>query len=208
MLTVEKLTEVFGPHVEKVWINRDYKELQDLVDERNEDAILLENAETKLIKTVNKVAIKKGKKDVPENYDKSITTLYIKDKKRPHNRLGYPVINLVFGKKVKSPILFANFRLIVLTGPERSLHASILKSPRNKTTLQVTKRLAQLSSRSRLSQQPIALRKSTFPRRSTSLSNLKERLHHNPLKSFGLICVSHTLNVLLGLQGPLVSLPS
>ena len=100
MLTVEKLTEVFGPHVERVWINRNYKKLQKLVDKRNKDSITLENSETKLIKKCNKIAIKKGKKDVPEGYDKTISTLYLPDKKRPHHRLGYPVVNLLFGKKV------------------------------------------------------------------------------------------------------------
>ena len=100
MLSVAKLTEIFGPHVEKVWINRDHKKLQKLVEERNKDAIILEGAETKLIKTVNKIAIKKGRKEVPADYDKNISTLYIEDKKRPHHKLGKPVINLLFGKKV------------------------------------------------------------------------------------------------------------
>ena len=98
--TIEKLTEIFGPQVERVWINRDHKALGKLVEERNKDTIILENAETKLIKTCNKIAMKKGRKDIPEGYDKPISTLYIKDKKRPHHRLGYPVINLLFGKKV------------------------------------------------------------------------------------------------------------
>ena len=100
MCSVEKLKEIFGPQVERVWTNRDHKVLGKLVEERNKDTIILENAETKLIKTCNKIAIKKGRKEVPEGYDKPISTLYIKDKKRPHHRLGYPVINLIFGKKV------------------------------------------------------------------------------------------------------------
>lgn len=101
MLSVEKLTEVFGPHVEKVWINRNHKELAKLVEERNKDANTLEGAETKLIKNVNKLAIKKGRKEVPENYDKNITNLYIEDKKRPHHKIGkIPVVKLLFGKKV------------------------------------------------------------------------------------------------------------
>ena len=100
MCSVEKLKEIFGPQVERVWTNRDHKVLGKLVEERNKDTIILENAETKLIKTCNKIAIKKGRKEVPEGYDKPISTLYIKDKKRPHHRLGYPVINLLFGKKV------------------------------------------------------------------------------------------------------------
>ena len=101
MLSDAKLREIFGPNVETVWINRDYKELKDLVDERNEDAVILEGAETKLIKTCNKVAIKKGRKTPPENSEKNISTLYIPDKKRPHHKLGkIPVLNLLIGKKV------------------------------------------------------------------------------------------------------------
>jgi len=100
ILTESRLKEIFGSQVEKIWINRDYKELADLVDERNKDALLLEGAETKLIKDVNKIAIKKGQKEKPEGYDKNITSLYIEDKKRPHHKLGLPVIKLLFGKKV------------------------------------------------------------------------------------------------------------
>jgi hypothetical protein len=100
ILTESRLKEIFGSQVEKIWINRDYKELADLVDERNKDALLLEGAETKLIKDVNKIAIKKGQKEKPEGYDKNITSLYIEDKKRPHHKLGFPVIKLLFGKKV------------------------------------------------------------------------------------------------------------
>ena len=100
MLTVEKLKEIFGPTVETVWINRDHKELEDLVEERNKDALTLEGAETKLIKTCNKIALKKGRKDVPEG--KNISTAYVEDKKRPHHKLGKPVISLLFGKKVDS----------------------------------------------------------------------------------------------------------
>jgi calcium permeable stress-gated cation channel len=104
LLTEEKLTAMFE-RVEKVWINRNHDDLQDLVDERNKDALLLEGGETSLIKDVNKIATKKGKKDPPENYDKNITSLYIKDKKRPHHKLGKPVIKLLFGKKVHCSII-------------------------------------------------------------------------------------------------------
>jgi len=99
MLSVEKLKETFD-HVEKVWINRDHKELQDLIDERNKDALTLEGAEIKLIKTCNKKAKKEGRKEIPEDHDKNISSYYIQDKKRPHHKLGKPVISLLFGKKV------------------------------------------------------------------------------------------------------------
>jgi hypothetical protein len=101
MLSVEKLTAIFGSQVEKIWINRKYKKLEKLVEERNKDADILEGAENKLITTVNKIALKKGRKEVPENYGKNISTLYIEDKKRPHHKLGKPVIKLLFGKKVR-----------------------------------------------------------------------------------------------------------
>ena len=100
LLTVAKLTELFGSGVEKVSINRDYKELQKLLDESNKNAILLENAETKLIKAVNKIAIKTGRKQVPGNYGKNVSTLYIDDDNRPHHKLGLPVIRSLFGKRV------------------------------------------------------------------------------------------------------------
>lgn len=107
MLSVAKLTEIFGPNVEKVYINRNHKKLQKLVDERNKDANILENSETKLIKKVNKIALKKGRKEVPENHEGTITSLYIPDKKRPHHKLGYPVISMLIGKKVTpSPATF------------------------------------------------------------------------------------------------------
>jgi hypothetical protein len=110
MLNEGKLKEIFGSHVEKVWINRDFGDLQDLVDERNKDALMLEGAETSLIKDVNKIAIKKGRKEKPEGSEKNITSLYIEDKKRPHHKLGKPVIKLLFGKKVR--LLFSHCGLI------------------------------------------------------------------------------------------------
>jgi hypothetical protein len=94
------LTEKFGPGVEKVWINRDHKALGKLVEARNKDSLMLEGGENAIIKKCNKIALKKGRKDPPENFDKNITTLYIPDKKRPHSKLGKPVIKLLFGKKV------------------------------------------------------------------------------------------------------------
>ena len=100
MLSVAKLTEIFGPTVEKVYINRNYKKLQKLVEERNKYANILENSETKIIKKVNKIAFKKGRKEVSENNEGTITSLYIPDQKRPHHKVGYPVISMLIGKKV------------------------------------------------------------------------------------------------------------
>ncbi|TGO11910.1 hypothetical protein BTUL_0098g00110 [Botrytis tulipae] len=49
-----KLRKVFGDSVKHVWIPRETRELQDLVDERNQTAYRLERAETALIKLANK----------------------------------------------------------------------------------------------------------------------------------------------------------
>lgn len=119
MLTESKLKEIFGAHVEKIWINRDFNDLQDLVDERNKDALMLEGAETELIKNVNKLAIKNGRKTREEGDERNITKLYIEDKKRPHHKLGKPVIKLLFGKKVPhtSGNVVNKNRSIQLNGP-------------------------------------------------------------------------------------------
>ena len=98
MLSVAKLTEVFGSNVEKVWLNRNHKALAKMVENRNKDAMILEGAENKLIKKCNKIAAKKGPKEVPEG--ERIWTAYLPEKKRPHHKLGYPVISMLIGKKV------------------------------------------------------------------------------------------------------------
>jgi calcium permeable stress-gated cation channel len=93
--TEDKIKNVF-PGVDTVWINHKHKKLDKMVEEREKLSLKLEGAETKLIKKVNKAA--KVRKDVPEG--KTISSVYLPDKKRPHHRLGYPVINWFFGKKV------------------------------------------------------------------------------------------------------------
>lgn len=102
LLTIAKLTEVFGPSIVQVWINRNYNRLQELVYQRNKYAIILEGAETKLILTANKIAVKKGRQDIPENYNGNISTLYVEERKRPRHKIRYPVISLLFGKKVQT----------------------------------------------------------------------------------------------------------
>jgi len=98
--TVAKLQDVFGPGVAYVWINRDYSKLQDLVDQRNECAIRLEGAETYLIKRVNGVAAKQGRKSVHGHRQTNLSSVYIEDRKRPHHRVGFPVIRALCGEKV------------------------------------------------------------------------------------------------------------
>jgi hypothetical protein len=105
MLSIESLTEFFGPQVEKVWINRNHNDLNKLVEQRDKNANILESAETTMIKKCNKIAIKMGRKEVPEGQVKPMYSLYIPDKKRPTHKLGYPVIKLLFGKKVSPHLL-------------------------------------------------------------------------------------------------------
>jgi hypothetical protein len=100
LLTIPKLRHVFGPGVDHIAINRDNSDLQDLVETRDKCAITLEDALTKLIKAVNKIAIKEGRKAVPAGYERNLSSLYIEDGKRPHHRIGLPVIRALFGKKV------------------------------------------------------------------------------------------------------------
>ncbi|KAK8910066.1 hypothetical protein QC760_001042 [Botrytis cinerea] len=62
-----KLRKVFGDSVKHIWIPRETRELQDLVDERNQTAYRLEKAETALIKLANKErnrALKHGHPDL------------------------------------------------------------------------------------------------------------------------------------------------
>ncbi|TEY42312.1 hypothetical protein BOTCAL_0395g00060 [Botryotinia calthae] len=62
-----KLRKLFGDCVKYVWIPRETRELQDLVDERNQTAYRLEKAETTLIKLANKErnrALKHGHPDL------------------------------------------------------------------------------------------------------------------------------------------------
>jgi len=125
-----KLRKIFGPSVEKVLINSNQRKLQDLVDERNKVALVLEGAESKLIKQVNKIAIKKGIKDVPANYDRNISTLYVEKHKRPRHRVGKLVIKFLLGEKVQKPIEHPTHgRLTQLNGRGLNSPVSIQKLP-------------------------------------------------------------------------------
>ncbi len=87
LLTVDRLTAIFGPAVEHVYINRDFDDLQEMIDERTKNATKLEAGETKLIKQSVKNANKNGIKDVPE--DQPIWKSYLPEKKRPTHRLKF-----------------------------------------------------------------------------------------------------------------------
>ncbi|RPA77248.1 putative DUF221 domain protein [Ascobolus immersus RN42] len=60
-LNESALLRIFD-NVTRIWINRDTKEIEELVEERDETALKLEAAEVKLIKTVDKARRKGGEK--------------------------------------------------------------------------------------------------------------------------------------------------
>jgi hypothetical protein len=105
-----KLRKVFGDEVKHVWITRDTKELDKLVEERDKTAFRLEGAETKLIKLANKERLQAAKKSGDANDEEpvvatadsesgSIAARWLPTKKRPTHRTG--LLGL-FGAKVDS----------------------------------------------------------------------------------------------------------
>ncbi|OBT49950.1 hypothetical protein VE04_09624 [Pseudogymnoascus sp. 24MN13] len=105
-----KLRAAFDDEVKHVWITRDTKELDELVEERDKTAFRLEGAETKLIKLANKERLKAAKKSGSSNDEEpvvatadtesgSIAARWLPSKKRPTHRTG--VLGL-FGPKVDS----------------------------------------------------------------------------------------------------------
>jgi hypothetical protein len=111
-LNEEKMREMLGPSVRRVWLPTNSKELDDLVDERQKVAMKLEGAETKLIKLANKARLKslaKGADSHEENNvglesadgvngaetNGSVAARWLAPKDRPTHRL-----KLLVGKKV------------------------------------------------------------------------------------------------------------
>ncbi|CAK7222553.1 phosphate metabolism protein 7 [Sporothrix bragantina] len=107
-----RVRKVFGAGVRNVWINRETKDLDDHVKDRDKAAYRLEKAEVKLIKAANKQrekALKKGNAgpDVKENAaapvadaeSGSLAARWLPRKKRPTHRTG--LLGLI-GKKVDS----------------------------------------------------------------------------------------------------------
>ncbi|KAJ8127232.1 hypothetical protein O1611_g6404 [Lasiodiplodia mahajangana] len=100
-----RLRKVFGDSVKNIWIAGDTKELDDLVKERDKEAMRLEKAEVQLLKLANEArlkAIKKGAADerveAPIDAEPgSLAARWVPPKKRPTHRLGF--LGLV-GKKV------------------------------------------------------------------------------------------------------------
>lgn len=99
-----RLRRMLGPAVKRVWFASNVKELEDLVEQRDNAAMKLEGAETNLIKTANGNRLKAEKKGGRSNSDEaamagaesgSVAARYVDAKKRPTHRLK-PLI----GKKV------------------------------------------------------------------------------------------------------------
>lgn len=97
-LNEAKLRDVLGPQVVRIWIPTDTKELEDLVNGREKNAMKLEGAETKLIRLANEARLKMIKKggdpardenngDV-EGESGSIAARWITPKDRPTHRIG------------------------------------------------------------------------------------------------------------------------
>ncbi|PMD62966.1 DUF221-domain-containing protein [Hyaloscypha bicolor E] len=104
-----KLRKVFGDSVRRVWITGDTTKVDELVEERDKTALILESAEVKLIKLANEQrlkAIKKGggnseAEPVEEGDAESgaLAARWIPEKKRPTHKLGKFGL---YGKKVDS----------------------------------------------------------------------------------------------------------
>lgn len=101
-----KLLELFGTTMRRSWLATDCKELTKLIEERDKDALKLENAEIKLSRTAVKAKIKWDKKNEKQKKPSSTDvdteaaipgSQWLTKKDRPTHRLGkIPLI----GKKV------------------------------------------------------------------------------------------------------------
>ncbi|CAG8981929.1 hypothetical protein HYALB_00013820 [Hymenoscyphus albidus] len=94
-MSKDKLQELFGTSLHRIWLSTDCKDLEDLVEEQDKVALKLENAEIKLCKAANKRRLKwekKGdkRKDGPADDAElaSPGSRYQKQKDRPTHRLG------------------------------------------------------------------------------------------------------------------------
>ena len=98
-----KIKATLGPSVRRIWFAQDVNELEDKVDERDQAAMKLEAAETKLIQTANGSRLKAEKKgEAPladqgrlEGGQGSLAARYIDPKDRPTHKLKF-----LIGKKV------------------------------------------------------------------------------------------------------------
>ena len=100
-LNEAKLRETLGSHVRRVWFPTDTDKLDDLVKERSKAAMMLEVAETKLIRAANEERLKSikngthGNEDVEAAPTANTADRWITPKQRPTHRL-----TMLIGKKV------------------------------------------------------------------------------------------------------------
>lgn len=92
-LSVPQLLKLFD-NVARIWINTDFKELDDVVQERNKLGAKLEGAEVKYIRLADKnrrAAIKKGGEGpvAADAEHGSIGARWVPAKKRPSHKLGF-----------------------------------------------------------------------------------------------------------------------
>lgn len=98
-----KLRWMFGHGIRRVWFATDTKELEEKVEDRDDAAMKLEGAETKLIRTANGNRLKAEKKGARsaseegaiEQGHESVAERYLTTKDRPTHRLKF-----LIGKKV------------------------------------------------------------------------------------------------------------
>jgi hypothetical protein len=124
----DKIRQVFGESIRRIWVTSDCSKLKKLVAERDKLAEKLETAETKLIRRANKVrtqAIKKGELSVDTCLDcESSNPAWSHKVKRPTHRVKF------FGEKVDS-IYWYRSQLIKKTEEVASLQ---MKHQNNEAT--------------------------------------------------------------------------
>jgi hypothetical protein len=100
-LNAAKIRTMLGPEVKNVWFPTDTKQLQKIVDERQDAAMTLEGAETKLIMAANGERLKAHTKGAVNDAESAQTGAekWITPKMRPTHKLGFLGL---FGKKVDS----------------------------------------------------------------------------------------------------------
>lgn len=126
--SMQRLFGEFPGGIKKIHMNRDLKELEEEVEKRDKLAYKLEAAQTKLIKTANKLHFKnnKGGKDDQTKLTQTDTengrgsaAAYVPRKKRPSHKLGF--LGLL-GKKVDT-IDYCNEELARLNQKISSMQA-------------------------------------------------------------------------------------
>ena len=79
---LDGLYDVFPGGIRNIWINRNYDDLNDKVDQRNKLALALESAETNLIRNAKKAHIKQLEKEAKKAGNK-----YTKEQKLKHKKI-------------------------------------------------------------------------------------------------------------------------